>query len=256
MPTSKQWPYEFTSFDMGVTQFAPVDVTVKKLVLRKANQSVWGWKFEEDTTKLPGEFPDVVWGAPQEYDHASGKYQAYKGPRYGPGTRMTVELAMTEKGEETYFNIRKITLAPEVAGGAANEQPESNARPPGAISDSDAVPPEWSLPREYWEKRQALERRSIQMQTAFNGLVSLLNNPQVDIIWTFKNEVARMKYQVRTLVLMLVPGLPESEGAQAARTNAEEGWTDADMADRPAAPATKPAQTEMPTGAETKRAVH
>lgn len=240
MAKTDQWPYDFTSLDKGVTKFAPVQVTIKKLVLRKSDQSVWGWKFEEDETVRPGDFPDVVWSAPQEYDDASGKYQAYKGPRYGPGTRMTVELAMTEKGEEQYFNIRKMTLddwrddwrggiSTEAAGtpaAPANEHVVGTARQPGTIAGTDPVPAEWTLPIDYYRERQALERRSIQMQTTFNGLVALLGHdaarwqrltpPGESSLWT-DAEVERMKYQVRTLVLMLVPGLPESEGAQAAR---------------------------------------
>src|SRR3990167_6249691 len=110
MSTSEQWPYNFTSFDKGVTKFAPVEVTFKAAVARK-DGTFWGWKFEEDETVLPGDFPDAVWGAPQKYDDASGKYQPYKGPRYPKGTRATAELAVTVKGTETYYNIRKLTLS-------------------------------------------------------------------------------------------------------------------------------------------------
>ena len=169
MPKTEQWPHNFTSLDKGVTKFAPVDVTVKQLVLRKADQSVWGWKFDEDTTKLPGEFPDIVWGAPQEYDDASGEYQAYKGPRYPKGTRMSVELAMTEKGDKTYFNIRKMTLAPGPVP-SDDETPAANqsVAPGGGITDDQPLPAEFTMPLSYYREKQARERASIQAQTAYN----------------------------------------------------------------------------------------
>ena len=254
MPKTEQWPYNFTSLDKGVTKFAPVEVTVKQLVLRKADKSVWGWKFEEDETVLPGDFPDAVWSAPEEYDNASGEYQPYKGPKYDKGTRMTVELAVTEKGDKTYFNIRKMTLAAkgsEDLSPAANEHAGATERPHGAIAGADPLPAEWTLPLDYYREKQARERASIQAQTAYNGVVALLNaGAQLDVA-----EKQRLKAILFDLLDLLVPGLPDlTPGAQAVKTDAEDlPWSeeDQDAVGRPA-----PKQATMPTGVPVQKAAH
>ena len=215
MPTVEQWPGEIHEMSKGVTRFKPVTATIKSVVERK-DGTLWGWKFAEDTTK-DGEYTGVVWGAPQEWDDQEKAYLEYEGPTFSKGTSVRVELSAKTAGNRTYYNVRNIFDASETAEA---ETPPANqdVAPKGAIQDDQPLPAKWTMPLSYFREHDAIERASIQAQTAYNGLVALLKEgaPNFDA-----DETIRLKYRLFTLLDLLVPGLPESGGANAARTDAE-----------------------------------
>ena len=158
-----------------------------------------------------------MWGAPQEWDDQEKAYLEYEGPTFSKGTSVRVELSTKTAGNRTYYNVRNIFEAVESAE-AAPPAANQDVAQPGATPYPAPVPAEWSLREAYWREKQAAERASIQAQTAFNGLVALLKEgaPNFDA-----DETIRLKYRLFTLLDLLVPGLPESGGANAARTDAE-----------------------------------
>ena len=189
------------------------------------------------------------------------------------------------KPGSVYYDVMDVQRVPDSHQEPAPAANQSVA-PKGAIRDNvvhtnvvgdpDApypapVPAEWSLREAYWREKQANERASIQAQTAYNGLVALLNGPRI----FSPGEEKQLKARFYDLLEHLVPGMwapaePESEGANAARTDAELGdEPDEDLPWGPPAqpkgsgvgwPApsnpSKPAQTEMATQAAAKREMH
>ena len=67
---------------------------------------------------------------------------------------------------------------------------------------------------------------------------------------------APVKFRLRYILNLLVPGLPESEGAQAARTDAELGDEDLPWERSVATDNLTAKQPEMDTGAEVKKVSH
>ena len=253
MPSVDQWPHEIHEIAKGVTRFKPVTATIKAVQTRK-DGTFWGWKFTQDTTK-DGQYTGVVWGAPQPYDETTKSYLPYKGPKFSVGVDVRVELATrqgtTEGGEvRTYYSVRNIFEAVE---SAEAETPPANqsVAPKGAITDDQPLPAKYTMPLSYFREHDATERASIQAQTAYNGVVALLNGASVEKVWDQPGEVEWLKQRFGDLLDILAPGLvgPKlSAGANAARTDAEVGdaedlpWDDS-----------KPKQPQMATGAETKR---
>ena len=164
-------------------------------------------------------------------------------------------------------DVRKVPDSYDEPIPTANERADATARQTGAITDDQPLPAKWTMPLSYFREHDATERASIQAQTAFNGLVALLKEgaPNFDT-----GELDRLKFQLRYVLNLLVPGLPESAGANAARTDAEVGdaedlpWeppaqpkgSGTGWPQRPADATLKATQPEMATGAETKRASH